>query len=80
MVGPPSSADLLALMEEVMTMDEIVKRYYTEELLGALTQEQIDYIRRANPASSRTKFEPLPATARAAARPSIGCAAGKRNQ
>jgi hypothetical protein len=38
MVGPPSSADLLALMEEVMTMDEIMKRYHTEEQLAALVQ------------------------------------------
>jgi DNA-binding transcriptional MerR regulator len=38
LLGPPSSADLLALMEEVMKMDEIMNRYFTEEQLAALTQ------------------------------------------
>ncbi|HEY6422203.1 MAG TPA: TipAS antibiotic-recognition domain-containing protein [Pseudonocardiaceae bacterium] len=37
-VGPPSSADLLVLMGEVTKMDEIMKRYFTEEQLTALTQ------------------------------------------
>lgn len=36
MVGPPPSDDLLALMEEVMKMDEIMKRYFTEDQLAAL--------------------------------------------
>ncbi|MGH3768534.1 MAG: MerR family transcriptional regulator [Pseudonocardiaceae bacterium] len=38
LVGPPSSTDLLALIEEVMTMDETMKRYFTKEQLTALTQ------------------------------------------
>ncbi len=38
LIGPPSSADLLALMEEVMTMDEMMRRYFTEEQLTALSQ------------------------------------------
>lgn len=38
MVGPPPSDDLLALMEEVMKMDEIMKRYFTEDQLAALGQ------------------------------------------
>ncbi len=38
LLGPPSSADLLALMEEVMKMDEIMNRYFTDEQLAALTQ------------------------------------------
>ncbi len=37
-IGPPSCADLLALMEEVRKMDEIMKRYFTDEQLAALTQ------------------------------------------
>ncbi len=37
-IGPPASADLLALMEEVRKMDEIMKRYFTDEQLATLTQ------------------------------------------
>ncbi|MGH3918118.1 MAG: TipAS antibiotic-recognition domain-containing protein [Pseudonocardiaceae bacterium] len=37
-LGPPPSADLLVLMEEVRKADEIMKRYFTEEQLAALTQ------------------------------------------
>ncbi len=37
-VGPPGSADLLVLMEEVKKVDDTMKRYFTEEQLAALTQ------------------------------------------
>lgn len=36
--GPPAAADLLELIEEVMKMDETMKRYFTEEQLATLTQ------------------------------------------
>jgi DNA-binding transcriptional MerR regulator len=37
-VGPPRSADLLVLMEEMRKVDETMKRYFTEEQLAALAQ------------------------------------------
>lgn len=37
-IDPPPSADLLVLIEEVMKMDETMKRYFTEEQLATLTQ------------------------------------------
>ncbi|HEY3895169.1 MAG TPA: TipAS antibiotic-recognition domain-containing protein [Pseudonocardiaceae bacterium] len=38
LAGPPSSTDLFTLMEEVKAMDKIMKRYFTEEQLAALTR------------------------------------------
>lgn len=38
LAGSPSSTDLLDLMEEVTAMDEIMKRYFTEEQLSAMSQ------------------------------------------
>jgi DNA-binding transcriptional MerR regulator len=38
MAGPPTSLDLLGLIEEVTTMDEIMKQYFTPAQLAALSQ------------------------------------------
>jgi MerR family transcriptional regulator, thiopeptide resistance regulator len=38
LAGPPSSTDLFTLMDEVKAMDKIMKRYFTDEQLAALTQ------------------------------------------
>ncbi len=37
-LGPPPSADLLVLIEQVRKVDEIMKRYFTDEQLATLTQ------------------------------------------
>jgi MerR family transcriptional regulator, thiopeptide resistance regulator len=34
-VGPPRSADLLVLMEEVRKVDDTMKRYFTEDQVAA---------------------------------------------
>lgn len=67
-VGPPRSADLLVLMEEVRKVDDTMKRYFTEEQLAALTQR---HERTGEEATARvmagecrvihlTRSEPLP--------------------